>query len=169
MTADELLKDGWKAKKITAASLSGLTCTVVAATKTVTRASGSWITDGISVGDIVTFTGFADSENNIDYTVASVSALSLTGTSAAAMKNVTADEGVAAAPLTKAVNMGPCKLGMLKVVTEVITVTPYNGTSAKWDAVASTAVLELQPCPIAIGTSLKLLFSADGSAWALYK
>lgn len=160
---------GWTAKKIASATLSGITATVVAATKTVTRAAGSWITDGLQVGDIITFTGFADAGNNVDYTVVTVSALTITGTTAAAMVNVTADEGVGGAISTKAVTLSRCKLGRLLVLTPVITVTPQNNTADLWDAVSDAAELNLEPCPIEVPVSLKLTFSADGEAWVLYK
>lgn len=43
---------------------------------TITRASGSWITDGVEIGDVVTITGSAN--NNGSYTVATVGATVLT-------------------------------------------------------------------------------------------
>lgn len=43
---------------------------------TITRTSGSWVTDGVTVGDIVTIAGSAS--NNGSYTVAAVAALVLT-------------------------------------------------------------------------------------------
>lgn len=160
---------GWVARKLTSATLSGITADVDAAAGTVTRSSGSWISDGLAVGDIITFTGFADAENNVAFTVTAVTALVVTGTTAAAMKNVAGDSGVGGGIRTKAVTASRCRMGILKVLTGSITVTPKNDTEAVWDGVASTADLEIQPCPIEIGSALKLTFSADGSAWVLYK
>lgn len=159
---------GYTATLITSTTLTGLTCDVVASTKTITRSAGSWISDGIAIGDILTLTGFADAQNNIDYTVVTVSALSLTGTSAATMKNVTADGGVQAVPATKAVCMGAGNFDILKVNTAVIGVTPKDDTTALWTAIYSTADLNLYCAPIKFSTSLKLTFSADGNAWVLY-
>lgn len=57
-------------------------------TQEITRASGSWITDGIVVGDIVTLSGFASSKNNCQIMVVAV-------TSATVIK-VVGPQGVAA-------------------------------------------------------------------------
>jgi len=43
-----------------------------ATTKTITRASGSWTTDGIVVGDVLTLAGFTGAENNVQVMVAEV-------------------------------------------------------------------------------------------------
>jgi hypothetical protein len=163
------LNTGWSVRTITSTTLTGITCDVVAATKTVTRAAGSWITDLIEVGDILTFSGFADAKNNVAYTVSTVSALTLTGTTAAAMANATADEGVQAIPATKCVHVGKGKFDILTVVTGAVNVTPYDGTTALWGTVASTADLNLYCAPIQYDTALKLLFSADAVARILYK
>jgi hypothetical protein len=171
--ANELLEHGantgWTATLITSTTVAGITCDVVASTKTVTRSAGSWVTEGIAVGDILTFTGFSAAGNNVDYTVTSVSALSLTGTTAAAMTNVSGDGGVQYVPSTKAVDIGSGQMDILKVNTGAITVTPYDGTTALWGTVASTADLNLYCAPIKYTTALKLVFSADGNAWVLYK
>lgn len=70
---------------------------------------------------------------------------------------------------TATVKATPGQLALLHVVTGAITVTPKNNTLAIWDAVASTADLNLTRTPIQFGTSLKLTFSGDGNAWVLYK
>ncbi len=165
----EIVEKGYTASLITSTTVAGITCTVVAATKTVTRTAGSWVTEGIAIGDILTFTGFASASNNVAYTVSTVSALTLTGTTAAAMANVTEDAGVQYVPSTKAVDMGAGHLDILKVNTGAITVTPYDDTTALWGTVASTADLNLYCAPIRYGVALKLVFSADGNAWVLYK
>ena len=48
--------------------------------KTLTRASGSFITDGFSVGDVITATGFSNTENNTQYLITDVTALVLSVT-----------------------------------------------------------------------------------------
>lgn len=52
--------------------------TADAADGTFTRATGSWITDGFAVGDIVTVSGYADAGNNGRFVVTAVVALILT-------------------------------------------------------------------------------------------
>ena len=49
-----------------------------ASLKTLTRASGSFVTDNVVVGDVLTLAGFASALNNVQVMVASVSALTLT-------------------------------------------------------------------------------------------
>ncbi len=173
MTFEEELIVGWKAKKVTVpAALSGITASVTKATATsdalVTRTTGSWITDTLAIGDIITFTGFANSENNVAFTVTGVTALVLSGTTAADMK---AEVGATIGGLigTRAVKLNRSKLGQLRVLTGAITVTPYDDTVAMWDTVASTADLDLKQCPLEFTHKLKLLFSAAGSAWVIYK
>ncbi len=163
------LSKGWKSKLITSTTLTGITCDVVAATKTITRSTGSWVSDLIEVGDILTLSGFADSGNNVAYTVVTVSALTLTGTTAAAMTSVTGDSGIQAIPATKAVHVGKGKFDLIRVNTGAITVTPKDGTTSLWGTVASTADLNLYLAPIQYDSALKLTFSADGTAWILYK
>jgi len=46
--------------------------------KTLTRASGSFVTDGLVVGDFVTLAGFTNTENNVQVMVTNVTALVLT-------------------------------------------------------------------------------------------
>ncbi len=48
------------------------------AAKTITRTSGSWITDGVKVGDEITFTNLTQTANNITVTVAAVTDLVVT-------------------------------------------------------------------------------------------
>jgi hypothetical protein len=52
--------------------------TIVTSTKTISRSTGSFVTDGLVVGDIITLAGFTNSVNNTQVMVATVSALSLT-------------------------------------------------------------------------------------------
>jgi hypothetical protein len=84
----------------TARTLSALTLAVDGALDTVTRATGSWITDGIIPGQWISFTGFTTPSNNAAFLVKTVTAtvLSLvdpTGTlvteASAAGRNAVAD------------------------------------------------------------------------------
>lgn len=63
----------------TTISLSGLTLTVAAGAKTITRSAGSWITDGVVVGTWIQFGAFANGANNTTrFRVSVVTALVLT-------------------------------------------------------------------------------------------
>jgi hypothetical protein len=64
------------------------------------------------------------------------------------------------------------KVARIKVVDAVITVTPINGSNAMWAALTNAAELDLTGLtgtPMAFDTSIKLTFSAAGTAWILYK
>jgi len=87
-------------------SLTALVVTVAAAAKTFTRATGSWITDGVKVGDHVTFGGFTDAGNNATFIVTAVSALVLTCAAASGLVNVSADDGVTATTTRKVMSNG---------------------------------------------------------------
>lgn len=52
--------------------------TIATGTKKITRATGSFVTDGIVVGDFVSLIGFATASNNTQIMVAAVSALEIT-------------------------------------------------------------------------------------------
>jgi hypothetical protein len=54
-----------------------VTASVTASTKKYIRSSGSWISDGISIGNFITFTGYSNAGNNGRKTVTGVSALEL--------------------------------------------------------------------------------------------
>nr|DAL23251.1 MAG TPA_asm: Tail tube protein [Caudoviricetes sp.] len=60
------------------ASLSGLSITVAPAGKTFTRADGSFITDGVEVGDLIAFTDLTG-DNAKPFIVTAVEALAVTG------------------------------------------------------------------------------------------
>jgi len=92
----EAAAQGTWAVKFTA--LSGLTVTVAAAASgfTFTRAAGSWITDGVEVGDVITFGGFADGENNIAVEVTTLDATILTAANATGCAAVVSDTDVTA-------------------------------------------------------------------------
>ncbi len=64
-----------------------LTIDVVAAAKTFTRGSGSFVTDGFLAGQVVTTSGFTNGGNNGTHTIATVSASVLTMTSATGLVN----------------------------------------------------------------------------------
>lgn len=61
-----------------AASTSGINLSWTSATKVIARATGSWITDGFDVGDIVKVAGFANGATNGNKTVTALTALNMT-------------------------------------------------------------------------------------------
>lgn len=61
--------------------------TVDAGAKTFTRAAGSFLTDGVEVGDKITFSGFAEAGNNGTFIVTTVIALVVTCAAAAGLVN----------------------------------------------------------------------------------
>lgn len=80
-------------------ALTGLTVTVAAAAGggfTFTRSTGSWITDGVAVGDIITWGGFAAAGNNSSFQVTDVTALAVTCGNATGCTAVTSDTDVTA-------------------------------------------------------------------------
>lgn len=89
-------------------SLTGLTVTVAAAASgfTFTRSAGSWITDGVEVGDIVTFGGFTAAGNNITVEVTALNATVLTAANATGCEAVTDDTEVTLTTGTDYVKVG---------------------------------------------------------------
>lgn len=70
---------------------------------------------------------------------------------------------------TKTVKATAGKVARIRVVDGAITVTPTDGTNAAWGALTNAAELDLGGTPMQFTTSIKLAFSAAGSAWILYK
>jgi len=81
----------------------------------------------------------------------------------------TAAKITAAGAETKTVKATAGKVARIKVLDGGITVTPVNGSTAAWDALTNAAELDLTGTPMSFPTSIKLTFSAAGSAWILYK
>lgn len=79
-------------------ALTGLTVTVASAASgfTFTRSTGSWVTDGVAVGDIITFGGFAAVGNNSSFQVTAVTALAVTCGNATGCTAVVSDTDVTA-------------------------------------------------------------------------
>jgi len=75
-----------------------LTVTVASAASgfTFTRSTGSWITDGVAVGDIITFGGFAAVGNNASFQVTALTALAVTCGNATGCTAVVSDTDVTA-------------------------------------------------------------------------
>lgn len=79
-------------------ALTGLTVTVASAASgfTFTRSTGSWVTDGVAVGDIITFGGFAAVGNNASFQVTALTALAVTCGNATGCTAVVSDTDVTA-------------------------------------------------------------------------
>jgi len=93
---DDLIESLLASAFAVAYNLTGLTVDVVATAKTFTRSTGSWITDGVKVGDKITFGGFTASGNNGTFVISAVSALVVTCSTATGLANVTADDAITA-------------------------------------------------------------------------
>lgn len=63
-TFDPLIEAGFRGTFTAPLALTALSLTVNAAARTITRAAGSWITDGVRVGDVIRFSGFTTTANN---------------------------------------------------------------------------------------------------------
>jgi len=167
---EEYFKIGWVAVKKTVTDLTGLTCTVVADDMTIARSSGSFISDGIEVGDLITTTGFASAGNNDTFEVTGVTATILTvDDSEEGLVDIEDDSGVSINPLTKQVYNGRCLLGRIRVNTDTITVTPKDDSTELWGTVIDDSEFDIQGTPLLVINSLKATFSGDGNAWFLYK
>ena len=90
----EAAAQGSWAVKYTA--LTGLKVTVASETDgfSFTRDADSFVTDGVEVGDVVTWSGFEDSENNIAVEVTAVSALEIVAANATGCQTVVDDTGI---------------------------------------------------------------------------
>ena len=76
-------------------STTGLTVTVVASARTLTRSTGSYITDGFVVGDVVITSGFTAAGNNGTFKILTLTATVMTLTTAATtLVDVTDDTDV---------------------------------------------------------------------------
>ena len=76
-----LSKQGVSIRISTAAASSGaLTLTIAASAGTITRGSGSFVTDGFSAGQTITISGFTTAANNTSKVISTVAALVITVT-----------------------------------------------------------------------------------------
>lgn len=76
---DDFIQAVFRGTFDTPLALSGLSLTADNSAKTFTRAAGSWIGDGVRVGDVVRFGGFTTGQNNSrNFRVTAVTALVLT-------------------------------------------------------------------------------------------
>jgi len=75
-------------------ALTNQTVSVDSVTNKFSRASGSFITDGVKVGDRITTTGFAAAGNNGTFVVSGVVALEITCATATGLVTVSSDTGV---------------------------------------------------------------------------
>lgn len=169
MTPIEFSLQGWAAKKIAFSSIAALTITVAATAKTMTRSAGSWITDDVEVGDKLTFTGFAAGGNNGTFEVTEMTATVLTLGNATGLVDVTNDTPIAAHIGDRLVHAGPSLLGGIRVITVGDDVTPHDSAVALWDAVDSTADLDIGCTPLRCNTSLRVACTTPAEAWVLYK
>lgn len=93
---DDFLESALFGAWAAAYALTGLTVDVDATGKTFTRSAGSWVTDGVKVGDKITFGGFAAAGNNGTFVVSAVTDLVVTCATATGLVDVTDDTDVTA-------------------------------------------------------------------------
>lgn len=107
-----------------------LTINVVAASKTFTRTTGSYLTDGFLPGMIVTFSGFTNGGNNTTKIIQSVTATVITVTSATGLVDETGstDERaiVTAVSVTTVTGFTPNAVTITRAGTNQRTATPTN-------------------------------------------
>ena len=149
---DLLLGGGWSP------SLSGVNLAVDATAKTVTRASGSFVTDGFQVGQSVTMAGFANAGNNSTQTITTVAASVLTFSGATGLVTE-----AAAAGRTIAGNI--LKVGSSYVPSTCTLEHKDEGTAAtKFQPYKGLAVSKLT---ISGGLGQNVEWSAEGPAMTL--
>ncbi len=169
MTIDEFVSQGWTAENIVIETDSAIECDVVAATGVFTRTAGDWSAK-VSVGDKVTFTGFAAGGNNGEKTVSAVGVLTLTTSDISGLVNVTNDSGVGYIVTNKLIQTGRYLVGRVHSVTASKTVSLLDGTTTKWATILSAAPLDVGSTPIRMSTSIRLVSAADiASLNILYK
>jgi hypothetical protein len=106
---DDLLEGALFGDWAVAYNLTAQTVSVDATAKTFSRATGSWITDGVQVGDKIITTGFEDAGNNGTFVVSEVVALTITCATAADLVNATSDTGVAVTTTRQRLKQGVTK------------------------------------------------------------
>jgi hypothetical protein len=106
---DDLLEGALFGEWAVPYNLTAQTVSVNATSKTFSRLTGSWITDGVQVGDRIVTTGFDDSENNGTFLVSEVVALTITCATASGLKTVTGDTGVAVTTTRQRLKQGVTK------------------------------------------------------------
>jgi hypothetical protein len=173
MNTVEFMTLGYYATKAVFSTISTLTVSVDATLNTMTRSAGSWITDGIEVGQRVTTTGFASAGNNGTFEVSAVTATVITLIDAtdpvSGLVDVTDDTGVSVHIGDLRIVNGPALLGRLRVLTATDNVTPYDDDSAIWDVVTDAAELEIGTTPLRANTSLRVVCTTPAEAWVFYK
>lgn len=76
---DELLAGAMTSTWVAGVSVSGVAITVDSAAKTYTRATGSFVTEGVEVGNLIRFPDLTDANNAKPFIVTAVSATVVTG------------------------------------------------------------------------------------------
>lgn len=126
---------------VTLASLG--TLSITAATNTLSRSSGSWVTDGVTKGMTLRLTSFSDGSNNRDVTVQSVSASDIV-----VVEDLTADDSGG----TAVVQGNVLKMGTdLKTYTFERSFLDVDQHQAFRGCAINTMSLRLQPSSIVGG------------------
>lgn len=137
---------------------------VVAAAKTYTRATGSWLADGFYAGMLVTWSGFANGGNNGDKVVADVTASVMTMVSGAGLVDETGsgDEQAVSVPSSQ-----QCEtISIIDPVVEGL-VSAGSGTGVYFERAANCGVFGglLESCDCAVITDENTQSIATYSTW----
>ena len=169
MNVSEFLTTGWLTSKHTFVSTASMVVTVDDVALTMSRAAGNWITDGVVVGDMLTFLGFGDAANNDTFEVTVVTASLITLGNSTTLVTVASDAGVTAFLGEHTVFAGPALLGGIQVITGSAEVTPYDGTTILWAPVIGASLQLYNSIPLKALTSLRIVSPDATDAWVLYK
>lgn len=123
----------------------------VASSQTLTRASGSFVSDGFKVGQVITTTGFTTAGNNGRWTIIGVAAGALTvaGTDGAALTDEAADTGQTIVEMVgKTLSVGTTlkTMTLQRAFRDLTLFEKYRGVSV------NTLQLQVQPEQLVTGT-----------------
>lgn len=133
--------------------------TVDAATKTFTRATSSWITDGVKVGDVITVTGLTTTADNITAKVTAVTDTALTFGDATGLVDITVAETGTFNTSASQIKKGSAvtSFAVEKAFTDIGEYQLYTG------GVVNTVSLDIKPSAMVTG-SFGMLFKDHANA-----
>lgn len=154
---DDILESALFGAWAAAYALTGLTVDVDATAKTFTRSAGSFVTDGVKVGDRITFGGFTAAGNNGEFVVSAVEALVVTCATATGLVDVTDDTEVTATTDRHILKQGVTKkyFTIEEGFTDIAQYQPMRG------AIANAFSLDIRPNAIVTGSFGFLALAAD--------
>ena len=138
-------------------------CTVVASTKKITRASGSWIADGVKIGDSITFAGFSAPANDQEMQVTAISATDLTFANSTGLVDEAVAATVTATTSATIIKKGTTvdSVAVEKVFSDIGEYQFYTG------GIVNTMSLDIRPNGMIAG-SFGMLFKDHQNAQAAF-